>query len=114
MVENESNINIPKPLRAYIVLVAIAGMGLLIYLAQRAEWGLSTLGELGLFAVLIAVAGCFPIPAAPRVKADVTTAVLFAIALVLEPGVAALAAVLGMLAYNLLIRFWGDRLRLPR
>ena len=49
----------------------------------------------------------------PRLKADVTTAVLFCAALLLEPGVAALAGVVGIVCYNFLNGHWGERLRLP-
>ena len=68
------------------------------------------MGEVALFTALIVVAGSFPLPIAPRIKFDVNTAVFFAAALVLEPGVGALA---GVVAYTTLIRFWGERLRIP-
>ena len=74
---------LPKPLRVYIGLVGVAGMGLMVYLAQGAEWSSTTLAEAGLFIFLIVVAGSFPLPVAPRVKADVTTAVWFSAALLL-------------------------------
>ena len=68
---------------------------------------------MALFTFLLIVAGSFPLPVAPRVTADVTTAVLFGAALLLRPGAAALAAVVGKLTGNLLVRLRGDRLRLP-
>ena len=104
---------LPIPLRAYILIVALAGIGLMVYLSQSVEWGLSTVGEVALFTALIVVAGSFPLPIAPRIKFDVNTAVFFAAALVLEPGVGALAGVVGVVAYTTLIRFWGERLRIP-
>ena len=105
--------DLPKTLRGYIVLVAGIGAVLLAFLLIRVEWELSTLGELGLFTLLIAIAGCFPVRIAPRVTGDVSTAVLFGAALIMEPGMAALAAVAGMLAYNGLMRFRRDGPRLP-
>ena len=75
----------PKLLTTYVALVGIAGAALLAYLAPGVDWQLSTLGETGLFILLIVAAGSFPLPVAPTIKADVTTAVLFSATLVLEP-----------------------------
>ena len=105
--------SLPRPLRAYIGLVAVAGMALLVVLVLRAQWDSSAVGEMCLFIVLVVVAGSFPLPVSPRVKADVTTAVLFAAALLLEPGAAALAGVTGITTYTVLNRYWGERLVLP-
>ncbi len=113
MERSELNTGLPKPLQAYIPSVCAIGMAWMVYLAIGADWSLSVLGELGLFVLLIVVAGSFPMPVSPRVKADVTTAVLFGAALLLEPGIAALAGVAGITTYTLLNRFWGDRPRLP-
>ncbi|MBF8267141.1 MAG: Histidine kinase protein [Dehalococcoidia bacterium] len=98
--------NLPKPLQAYIALTAISGGALLGYLASEG-WGLSTLGEAPPFLVLVVVAGYFPMPVAPKVNADVTTAVLFGAALLLEPGVAALTGAVGIVTYTFI------RLHLP-
>ena len=113
MNKNETRPGLPIPLRAYIVLVGLAGMGLIAYLAQMVDWEPSVLGEMGLFILLIVAAGSFPLSVAPKVKADVTTAVWIAAALLLEPGAAALAGALGVVTYTLLIRFWDQKLRLP-
>ena len=113
MTQNEISPALPKPLRAYIAVAAIAGAAWLAYLIWGMEWDRSTAAEVGLFTLLILVAGSFPLPVAPKVKADVTTAVLFGAALLLEPGAAGLAASVGVAAYTFLIRFWGDKLRLP-
>ena len=102
-----------KKLRFYISLVAVAGAAWLAFLLAGIDWQVSTVAEISLFALLVIVAGSFPIPVAPRVKADVSTAALFAAALLLEPGAAALAGVLGLVTYTILLRFWGDKLRLP-
>ena len=104
---------LPQGLPAYIGLVTLVGMAWLAYLVAGVDFGVSTVGDIALFVVLIVVAGSFPLPVAPRVKADVTTAVLFASALLLEPGAAALSGVVGILIYTVLLRFWGDKLRLP-
>ena len=104
---------LPRPLKLYIGLVSVLGMAFLAYLGAGVEWNLSTLGETGLFILLIFVAGSFPLYVRPKVRADVTTAVLFGAALLLEPGAAALAGVVGIVTYTVLIRFWGERLRLP-
>ena len=104
----------PNPLRIYIALTGIVGAAWLGYLLSGAEWGGATsLGEAGLFLLLILAAGSFALPVAPKVKADVSTAALFGAAIVLEPGLAALVSALGVAAYTYLLRFWGDRLRLP-
>ena len=105
--------DLPNGLRAYIVLVGIAGMAWMVYLVQGVVWDPATVGEMALFILLIVSAGSFPLPVAPRVKADVTTVVLFAAALLLEPGVAALAGVAGMVTYTVSNRFWRERLHLP-
>ena len=113
MRESRANVGLPRPLQVYIALVGIVGMALLVYLVRGSEWEASTLGEMGFFMLLMVVAGSFPLPVAPRVKTDVTTAVWFISALVLEPGVAALAGVVAVVTHTVLLRFWGDKLRLP-
>ena len=113
MTDTEANRVLPNRLRVYIALIAVAGAGWLAYLVQDVQWGLSSLGETGLFVLLIVGAGSFPLHVSPRLKADVTTEVLFCGALVLEPGVAALAGVLGIVGYNVLNGYWGERLKLP-
>lgn len=110
---NETPVALPKPLQVYIFSIFFAGLACMVVFALGAQWGLSTFGELGLFILLIVVAGSFPLPVTPRVKADVTTAVLFCSALLLDPGVAALAGVVGITTYTVLNRFWGEKLRLP-
>ena len=101
-----------RPLWIYVALAGSGGAAWLVYWIYRAEWSASTVGEVGLFSVLIVIVGSFPLTIAPRVKADVTTALLFAAALLLEPGPAALAAVVGILTYTISMRFFGEKLRL--
>jgi len=57
--------------------------------------------------------GKLPAAGGAEVKANVATAVLFGAVLLLEPGESALAATVGMTTYTYLLRFWGDRVRLP-
>ena len=113
MREAEAKRLLPNRLRLYIGLIAVAGAGWLAYLVLGVDWDLSTGAEMGLFVLLIVGAGSFPLHMSPGLKADVTTAVLFCGALLLEPGVAALAGVVGIVSYNLLNGHWGERLRLP-
>ena len=104
---------LPKPLRFYIAAVVVGGAAFLGLMAPSADWSPNVLGEAGLFVLLLVIAGAFPMPIAPKVKTDVSTAVLFGAVLLLEPGVAAPTAAVGIATYTLLIRFWGERLRLP-
>ena len=109
----KSSPNLSQRLQGYILLVFISGLALMVYLMLGVEWSPSVGVEMGVFTLLIVAAGSFPLSVAPRVKADVTSAPLFAAALLLEPGVASLAGVLGLTSYTLLNRFWGQRLALP-
>ena len=113
MRENETSSSLSQPLRMYMALVTIGGMAWLAYLAQRVAWEPSTLGEMGLFILLIVAAGSFPLRVGPRVKTDVTAAALFGSAIILDPGVAALGATVGVITYTVLLRFWGEKIRLP-
>ena len=88
-------------------------MGPMTYLVTGVDWRISTLGETSLFVLLIVLAGIFPLRVGPKVLADVTTAVLFSAALILEPGAAAVAGVVGMTTYTLLNRWRGGELQLP-
>ncbi len=104
---------LPKPLRVFIALVGVTGTATAAYLIQKIEWGPSSFGELGIFTLLVVVAGSFYLPVAPKIKTDVGAAALFAAALVLEPGAAALAGAVGVVSYTFLARFHGEKLRLP-
>ena len=70
------------------------------YMWSGEALGLSALGEAALFFLMVVVAGSFPLPVANKVKTDVTTAVLFGAALVMEPGMAALTGALGIVTYT--------------
>ena len=113
MTKNEARPGVPVSLWAYIAVVGIGGMAWLVYLVQGAEWGASATREMGLFILLVIVAGSFPMRVGPSVKTDVTVGALFSAAILLEPGVAALAGVAGVVTYTALTRFRGERLRLP-
>lgn len=113
MGNQQESLRLARPVQLYISLVCIVGMALLVHLLQGVEWSPSTLGEAGLFILLIVVAGNFTLPVAPKIKTDVTAAAFFSAALLLEPGIAALASAVGVLTYPVLIRFWAPRLQEP-
>ena len=54
---------------------------------------------------LIAAAGSFRLPIGPGLRTDIAGATLFGAALLLQPGVAALTAVIGVVSYRTLWRF---------
>ena len=113
MAARELHTGLAKPLKVYILVLFLSGTALLGYLVQAADWETTTVLEAGLFVLLIVVAGSFPLTVGPTVKADVTTTVLFAAAILFQPGVAALAGVLGILGYTILNRYRGEKLLLP-
>jgi hypothetical protein len=88
------------------VVCATGGGGAvaLIWLGLRTPWTATAIAQVALVALLVAIAGLFPIPVAPRVKAAATTAPVFAAVLLLPPGAAALAAGLGTLGCHLGLR----------
>jgi len=100
-------------LLAFSLGVLIIGAWWLIYLVRPLVWDASLGMNTGLAILTIAVAGLFPLPVAPRIKAGMTTAPLFLAVLALPPGAAALAAVVGGQAYQLGLRFKPPVLRLP-
>ena len=94
----------PIALRAYIAITAIAGIVWLIFLGGSVTWDLVTIGESALLVGLIVLAGSFPLPVGPNVKTDMTTALLFGAAIMLEPGAAAVVGAAGILVYTLFQR----------
>ena len=92
MQETEPKLALPNRLKAYIAFVGLVGTAWLVFLLQGVHWEASTLGEFGLFTLLLVVAGSFPLPVAPGVRTDVTTAIGTCSVLVMEPGVAALSS----------------------
>lgn len=98
----------------FVTLVGTVGAGLLAWLVSTAEWDQPVVIEVALFATLVTAAGFFPLTVGPRIKAGVTTAPIFGAVLLLPIAQAALAAGLGTLAYQVLLRARGDGdLRLP-
>ena len=104
---------LPRPLQAYIAISAVAGIGWLIFLISRADWTTTLTGEVVLFYSLVVLAGYFPMPVAPKIKADVSTAVMFGATLLLEPGAAALAGAAGVVSYMYLLRFSSGKVTFP-
>ena len=103
------------PIRIKLISAAAAVAGLAVFgsLGLGEDWGLSVLAGSAFFMVLIIITGSFPLPVAPRATTDISTAVLFAGALVLEPGVAVFTAVVGKLVSYLILKNLGDLLHLP-
>jgi len=87
-----------------IAATFVAGFWWLRYLVAPVSWTPSLAIATDAFAVLIMLAGLFPLPVGPRIKAGVTTAPLFLAAVVLPPGPAAVAAVVGSVGYNVVLR----------
>ncbi len=113
MTQNSLSPGLPRLLRLYIAAVAVAGVAWMVRLWADVDWDAETILRTGFFTILVVISGSFPLSVAPKVKADVTTAALFGAALLLPPGASALAGAVGVVAYTFLIRYWGDRLRLP-
>ncbi|MBI4299084.1 MAG: HAMP domain-containing histidine kinase [Chloroflexi bacterium] len=96
-----------------IIIVAAVGAWWFSYLFRLVVWDLSLAIATVLFMLLVTAAGLFPMPVGPRIKATVTTAPLFLAALILPPGAATLAALVGGLAYQIGLRIKPPRLLLP-
>ena len=104
----------PSPVLCMMIgIVAIGGVAWSAYLASQLEWTTELLAGTLLLASLVMLAGLFPIPVAPRVKAGMTTAPLFGAALVLAPGGVVIAAVVGGLAYQIALRFRSPGMKVP-
>ena len=103
------------PIRVNVLsgCVALAGIATMVVLGMAEEWSLFVLANTCFFMLLIIVTGSFPLPVAPRATTDLTTAVLFGTALLLEPGIAVFTAVLGKSISYITVRGLGDRLKLP-
>lgn len=103
------------PIRVNVLsgCVALAGIATMVVLGMAEEWSLFVLANTCFSMLLIIVTGSFPLPVAPRATTDLTTAVLFGTALLLEPGIAVFTAVLGKSISYITVRGLGDRLKLP-
>jgi len=93
--------------------VALAGLATMFLLGMNVDWSLFVVASTCFFILLIIVTGSFPLPVAPRATADISTAVLFGVALLLEPGLAVFTIVVGKAASYITVRGLGDRLKLP-
>jgi signal transduction histidine kinase len=84
------------------VITAITGAAWLVFLGGSVTWDAATVIESVLLFALIVLAGNFPLPVGPNVKTDMTTAVLFGAAIMLEPGAAAIVGASGVLVYTVM------------
>jgi hypothetical protein len=92
----------PMALRAYIVITTIIGAAWLVYLGGSVTWDVTTIGESAMLVALIVLAGSFSLPVGPNVRTNITTALLFASAIMLEPGAAAVAGATVVLIYTIM------------
>ncbi len=76
-----------------VSIVVAGGVAWSAYLISDLTWDVELAVGIALLSSMVLLAGSFPIPVAPKVKAGMTTAPLFAAALVLGPGCAVIAAV---------------------
>ena len=104
---------LPTRVNLFTACVVLAGLVSMFFLGIEEEWNVTVLASTAFFVLLIVVSGSFPLPVAPRATADVSTAVLFGVALLWEPGIAVFIAVVGKLASYIVIKGLGDRLKLP-
>ena len=104
---------LPIRVNLFSVFVSLAGLSSMLSFGVIEEWSLLVVANTCFFILLIIVTGSFPLPVAPRATADISTAVLFGVALVLEPGIAAFTAVMGKSISYITVRGLGDRLKLP-
>ena len=107
------NPGLPTRVNIFTASVALAGLLIVVFLGVGEDWSLSIVAGTAFFMSLIVVTGSFPLPVAPKATTDVSTAVLFGGALLLEPGIAVFTAVVGKLFSFLIVKNLGDRLNLP-
>lgn len=104
---------LPIRVNLFTACVALSGIVSMVFLGMDEEWSLIVVANTCFFLLLIIITGSFPLPVAPRATADVSTAVLFGVALLLEPGIAVFTAVVGKSISYITVRGLGDRLKLP-
>ncbi|MEW6034664.1 MAG: histidine kinase dimerization/phospho-acceptor domain-containing protein, partial [Chloroflexota bacterium] len=94
------------PLKIYVGSVMALGSGMfaLSLLAQPLDFTARGLALTVAFAILIALAGAYPVPLSSKVKVNVVSAPLFAAVLLLHPALAALAAIVGVIASEAALR----------
>ncbi|MBI2859069.1 MAG: hypothetical protein HYX90_08325, partial [Chloroflexi bacterium] len=93
-----------KPLKLHIGAITALGAAVLVLCVVVRPLGASTLTVplAAAFAVLIGLAGVYPLPVSAKIKANVVTAPAFAAVLLLSPALAVLAAVAGVAASELI------------
>ena len=91
----------------FTAFVALTGLALLGFLIAGEELYRGVLAGTAFFIIQIVITGSYPLPAAPRAKTDVSTAVLFGRAWVLEPGIAVVTAMAGKLFFYLILKHLG-------
>ena len=103
------------PIRVNILsgCVALAGITTMFLLGLNVDWSVFVVASTCFFILLIIGTGSFPLPVAPRATADISTAVLFGVALLLEPGLAVFTIVMGKAISYITVRGIGERLKLP-
>ena len=104
---------LPIRVQIFTAFVALTGLALLGFLIAGEELSRGILAGTVFFIIQIVITGCYPLPVASRATTDVSTAVLFGGALVLEPGIAVVTAVAGKLSFYLILKHLGDWLKLP-
>ena len=110
---NDTHIKTSPILWIMIGMVAAGGAAWSTYLITQLEWDVEVATATALLALLVMLGGMFPIPVAPRIRAGMTTAPLFAAAILLGPGYAVIAAVAGGVAYQMALRFRSPGVRAP-
>ena len=83
---NDTHIKTSPILWIMIGMVAAGGAAWSTYLITQLEGNVEVATATALLALLVMLGGMFPIPVAPRIRAGMTTAPLFAAAIVLGPG----------------------------
>ena len=96
--------DLPIRVRIFTAFVALTGLALLGFLIAGEELSRGILAGTAFFIIQIVIMGSYPLPVAPRATTDVSTAVLFGGALVLEPGIAVATAVAGKLFFYLILK----------
>ena len=104
---------LPIRVQIFIAFVALTGLSLLGFLIAGEELSRGILAGTVFFIIQIVITGCYPLPVASRATTDVSTAVLFGGALVLEPGIAVVTDMAGKLFFYLILKHLRDRLKLP-
>ena len=104
---------LPIRVQIFTAFVALTGLALLGFLIAGEELYRGVLAGTAFFIIQIVITGSYPLPAAPRAKTDVSTAVLSGRAWILVPGIVVVTAMADKLFFYLNLKHLGDRLKLP-